>query len=122
MQHFSLKRYTTYIRGSVDMNTKAIEDQVVGNVVTHFPEVERIILFGSHARGDARPDSDWDFLIIMPSQERPTRRGIAVRQAARIRGIPMDFLVRTPAEVKEGFPMMADDILGEGKILYERRS
>lgn len=25
------------------MNTKAIEDQVVGNVVTHFPEVERII-------------------------------------------------------------------------------
>ncbi len=104
------------------MNTKAIEDQVVGNVVAHFPEVERIILFGSRARGDARPDSDWDFLIIMPSKERSIRRGIAVRKAARIHGIPIDFLVRTPAEVKEGFPMMADDILGEGKILYERRS
>ncbi len=30
------------------------------------PQAE-IILFGSHARGDARPDSDWDFLILLES-------------------------------------------------------
>ncbi len=53
------------------MNTTAIEDQVVGPVVAHVPEVERIILFGSRARGDARPDIDWNFLIIMPSKEIP---------------------------------------------------
>ncbi len=86
-------------------------DQVVERIVTHFPAVERIILFGSHARRDARPDSDWDFLIIRPSQERTIRRGLAIRQVARIRGIPMDFLVRTPLEVQDGFPMMANDIL-----------
>lgn len=28
------------------------------------PQAE-VILFGSHARGDARPDSDWDFLILL---------------------------------------------------------
>jgi predicted nucleotidyltransferase len=26
--------------------------------------VLRILLFGSRARGDARPDSDWDFFVI----------------------------------------------------------
>jgi predicted nucleotidyltransferase len=99
----------------------AVEDQVVERIVTHFPDVERIILFGSRARGDARPDSDWDFLIIMPSQERTIRRGIAIRRVARIHGIPMDFLVITPSEVQQGFPMMANNIVNEGKILYERR-
>ncbi|MCY0879659.1 MAG: nucleotidyltransferase domain-containing protein [Firmicutes bacterium] len=102
------------------MDPKSVEDRVVERIVTHFPAVERIILFGSHARGDARPDSDWDFLIIMPSEERTIRRGIAIRQVARIPGIPMDFLVRTPSEVQDGVPMMANDIVNEGKILYER--
>ncbi len=103
------------------MDPIAVEDQVIERIVTHFPDVERIILFGSRARGDARPDSDWDFLIIMPSQERTIRRGIAIRRVARIHGIPMDFLVITPSEVQQGFPMMANNIVNEGKILYERR-
>src|SRR6266576_6643006 len=29
---------------------------------------ERVILFGSRARGDARPDSDFDLLIVQPAQ------------------------------------------------------
>ena len=99
----------------------SVPSAVVRNIVAHFPEVERIILFGSRARGDARPDSDWDFLVVMPSQQRPVQRGIAIRRVARVHGVPMDFLVRTPEEVAEGFPMMATDIVGEGKVLYERR-
>ncbi len=99
---------------------ESVPNTVVRNIVTHFPEVERIILFGSRARGDARPDSDWDFLVVMPSHQRPTQRGVAIRRVARIHGVSMDFLVSTPEEVAEGFPMMADDIVREGKVIYER--
>jgi predicted nucleotidyltransferase len=31
---------------------------------------EKLILFGSQARGDARPDSDWDLLILLNKEKR----------------------------------------------------
>ena len=40
-----------------------ILSSVKKTVQTIDPQAE-VILFGSHARGDARPDSDWDFLIL----------------------------------------------------------
>jgi len=38
---------------------------------------EKVLLFGSHARGEPHPDSDVDLLVIMPSE------GKYVYQAAR---------------------------------------
>lgn len=98
-----------------------VANVVVERIVAHFPEVERIVLFGSRARGDARPDSDWDFLVVMPSTTRRAARGIAVRRVARMKGVAMDFVVRTPDEVAAGFPLMADDIIRDGIVLYECR-
>lgn len=100
--------------------TEDMPDKVVKNIVQHFPDVEKIVLFGSQARGNAGPDSDWDFLVVLPSSLKPRQRGVAVRRVARVRGYAMDFVVATPEEVAQGFPVMADDILHGGKVLYER--
>lgn len=85
-------------------------DEGVGTVVEPlvrvFAEVENVILSGSRARGETRPDSDWDVVVTMPSALRPVARGGAIRRAARVPGIPMDFFVRTPQELREGFSLL----------------
>jgi hypothetical protein len=35
---------------------------------------ERIYLFGSHARGEPGPDSDFDLLVLVPDDAEPERR------------------------------------------------
>lgn len=62
---------------------------------------ERIILFGSQARGEARPDSDVDVIVVMA--EAPDPRAIARDINAALRGIPLstDVLVTTPEQLVE---------------------
>ena len=69
-----------------------VPDMVVQRIVSHFPEVERIILFGSRAHGQMHADSDWDFLIVMPSPLPFAKRGIAIRRVARYEESPWTFL------------------------------
>lgn len=85
---------------------------------------QKIILFGSHARGDAKPDSDLDLLIIhnSPRSNRQIRRQIDRFFLHRRFGL--DLLVRTPAEVRRNLadnnPFYTKHIFGEGIVLYER--
>jgi predicted nucleotidyltransferase len=58
---------------------------------------DRIILFGSRARGDGRPDSDFDLLVIKESNEKPHRRAIPAYRALTGLAVPTDILWRTPA-------------------------
>ncbi|MBI3948868.1 MAG: nucleotidyltransferase domain-containing protein [Acidobacteria bacterium] len=84
---------------------------------------KRIILFGSHARGEATVDSDLDLFIEMETQERPPERAIAVSSIFGLRRWPLDVVVYTPQEVERlrnvnGSLLSA--IEAEGKVLYER--
>ena len=49
------------------MTRDEIVDEVVRRLVEHY-QPERIYLFGSSARGDARPESDLDFLVVLPDE------------------------------------------------------
>ena len=84
---------------------------------------ERIILFGSRARGTARPESDYDLLIIAPSDQPRWRRTVPLYRALAGMGAPKDILWWTPEEVEEWQGVRShfiSTVLREGKVLYER--
>lgn len=97
-------------------------DYVARTIVERF-QPERIILFGSHARGDAGPDSDLDLFVEMESDLRPPERAILIDAAFSHRRWPMDVLVYTPEEVgrlRHVNGALLQTIEKEGKLLYER--
>jgi predicted nucleotidyltransferase len=62
---------------------RRFKSRLVGAMVQRIVErfdPEKIILVGSHDRGDANPDSDMDLLVVMPIQgsKRETRIAIGV--------------------------------------------
>ena len=69
----------------------------VDKVVEQFAP-QRVILFGSYARGDATPDSDVDLLVIMPTEKETIEQAVEVRQRIR-RSFPLDLIVKTPEDV-----------------------
>ncbi|MBI5399720.1 nucleotidyltransferase domain-containing protein [Candidatus Saganbacteria bacterium] len=85
---------------------------------------EKIILFGSHAYGHPNSDSDLDLLIIKKTKLSVSKRFGVVSDALYPRLIPMDFIVRTPEEIKKrlaGFDPFVKEVIGRGKVLYESR-
>jgi predicted nucleotidyltransferase len=82
---------------------------------------ERIILFGSAARGDTGPDSDADFLII--KKHTPYYGSDRIRELSPIieRNIPVDFFIYRPEEFEKRLEMgdpFLKAILKEGRVLY----
>lgn len=58
----------------------------------------RIILFGSHARGEASADSDVDLLVVMPLRGSRLAAAVEIRKALRGFGVPKDLVLLTPEE------------------------
>ncbi len=84
---------------------------------------DRIVLFGSLARGEAGPDSDVDLLLVKESSELRHRRSIPAYNALAGLGIPADILWRTPAEIAEWSQVpnhVTTRAIQEGRVLYER--
>jgi predicted nucleotidyltransferase len=83
---------------------------------------ERIYLFGSQARGDATPDSDYDVLVIVPASDQPRyRRAQAAYHALWGVAIPLEVIVFTRAEFDYQLPARASlpaTVTREGKVLY----
>lgn len=85
---------------------------------------QKIILFGSRARGEAHPDSDYDLLLIEPSDQPRHRRAARYRRA--LRGLAQkDILVWTPEEVaawRDVPNAFITTAVREGIVLYEQRN
>ena len=104
------------------MTTDLIIDDVVQRLIGSFDPL-KIILFGSRARGDANPDSDWDFLVVMP--DGTDRQAAAVGMLKRLADLPIakDVVVTTPQDLDRRFDDVSSVLLPameEGKVLHER--
>ena len=113
---------TFYDNGLQKIDHDAVDGAVRLIVEAFHPN--RIVVFGSYARGEAGPDSDLDLFIEMESSLRPPERGIAVRRVLRNVRFPLDVFVYTPKEVADArrtFGNLMSYVDAEGKLLYERR-
>jgi len=78
--------------------------ELIKSVVKELTAAEQIFLFGSRARGDFRPDSDYDVLAIVPhnlSQKERLRLSSHCRQRLAQMGVDADVFVKSPHEVSD---------------------
>ena len=104
--------------------TQDVTAAVVKTTVEQF-HPHRIILFGSRARGDHRPDSDLDLFIAMDVGPAVPRRERARRIHATFNPYPcaMDLIVYTPEESaywREVAASLPATVYREGRVLYGR--
>jgi predicted nucleotidyltransferase len=109
------------------LQTRQLTPELITYIVeqiTRLVSPERIILFGSYARGEATASSDLDLFIIQDGRasNREVRRQIESLLWGRRFG--MDLIVRKSEEVArnvaDGNPFYTRHLFGEGKVLYER--
>jgi predicted nucleotidyltransferase len=105
----------------------SLDEGLVRDIVRRIVDVaqpEKVILFGSRARGDAHPTSDYDLLVIKQSDEPRYRRSAPLYVALADLPVEVEVMVYTPQEVEEWSQVPQAFIttaVREGTMIYERR-
>ena len=103
------------LREQVAPVVRALEQSLGDSLVS-------VVLFGSRARGEARPDSDWDLLVI--AEHLPDR--LLKRSLFVVSLLPPQWrhrvaiVAKTRAEFESALPSPYLDIAVDGIILYDR--
>lgn len=86
-------------------------------------DLEKIILFGSHAYGKPKPWSDVDLLVVMNAPKGDVEASIEIRKSLPLLMFGLDIVVRSSQTI-ERRKKLGDwfliDITEKGKVLYER--
>ncbi|MFM9967040.1 MAG: nucleotidyltransferase domain-containing protein [Burkholderiales bacterium] len=96
--------------------------QMVRRIVEKF-HPDQVILFGSHARGTAGPDSDVDLLVVMPVAGSRRAKQLEVRMTLHEFNVPKDIIVTTPEdfEWRRKIPGTIERPASrEGQVVYAR--
>jgi uncharacterized protein len=102
----------------------AVVGRMTRRIVSRF-HPEKVILFGSHARGTAHRDSDVDFLVVMPVKGSKRATRVAIGVALADFGVSVDVVVSTPEELIERRDLpgtIERPAVLEGKVLYEKQA
>lgn len=86
------------------------------------PPMSKVILFGSHVRGDASADSDYDFLVVEPSVASKAKEMVRLRNALDPLGIAADVVVVPISYAEEWAEVpgtLLHEALTEGRVLAQ---
>lgn len=95
--------------------------QEVVRRIVEVAQPERIILFGSAARGMAGPDSDLDLLVVKSGVEHRRRLAQDIYMTLSGVGVGVDLIVLTPEDLeeqRENVGSIVGPILEEGRVVY----
>ncbi len=104
------------------MTTEATIQEITKRLVDGF-HPRRVILFGSHARGDAGPQSDVDLIVLFDELDDRYRTEAAMIAVLRGIRVPIDLLAFSSSEFEDErsrFGSVAGPAAREGRVLYER--
>ncbi len=99
----------------------AILEAIIARIVSEL-HPRRIYLFGSRARGDARSDSDYDFLVELENAIRdPRSEALRLRRIFDWPGVEVEIHLRNPGQLerRKDDPGTVDwDVVREGRLLH----
>ncbi len=105
--------------------TPELIEYIVEKIVREI-QPEKIILYGSYARGDFHKDSDLDLFIIKDSEEPSRMLERRVDDLLGRRLFSLELRIRKPSEVAWNFraqnPFYLYHIFKDGKVLYDKNS
>jgi predicted nucleotidyltransferase len=104
-------------------STDEIIAEMTRRIVEKFDPLQ-VILFGSHARGDAHADSDVDLLVVFPHVEDNRRMRVDIRRALSDLPIAKDVIVATPDDLARSTNRLGSILrpaVREGRTLYAHR-
>lgn len=84
---------------------------------------DKIILFGSHVRGDQRPDSDYDLLVLKKKEKRERALTQKIHMAFKDIGAPIDVIVADLdkyEELKSDPYLIYSEAAKNGKTVYDK--
>ncbi len=82
---------------------------------------QKIVLFGSYAKGTPRPESDVDLLVVMPLSKKPAEQAVEILNSIEFH-FGLDLIVKSTEELEERLRLgdfFLRDAVQNGIILYE---
>lgn len=102
--------------------TDDLLEEIVERIVRRLPDC-CIVLFGSHAYGRPREDSDVDLLVIAQTNNGPFTTAGEIYSSLGPRSVAIDIVVLTPEmyrQRRQGFDPFLEEVAGRGRVLHGR--